>query len=60
VVDLIELDGNPHSEYYKIHEDEIRDKYLESYGFYSNKVLEQIGILGTCIQINHPGRYRSL
>jgi very-short-patch-repair endonuclease len=33
VVDLIELDGNPHGEYYKIHEDEIRDKYLECYGF---------------------------
>jgi hypothetical protein len=26
VVDLIELDGNPHGEYYKVHEDETRDK----------------------------------
>jgi very-short-patch-repair endonuclease len=30
---IIELDGNPHGEYYKIQEDENRDKYLESLGF---------------------------
>ena len=30
---IIELDGAPHGEYYKIQEDENRDKYLESFGF---------------------------
>ena len=30
---IIELDGDPHGEYKKIQEDEIRDKYLESLGF---------------------------
>ena len=29
----IELDGDPHGEYYKIQKDENRDKYLESLGF---------------------------
>jgi very-short-patch-repair endonuclease len=27
---IIEPDGNPHGEYHKIHEDETRDKYMES------------------------------
>ena len=31
---IIELDGAPHGEYYKIHQDEKRDQYLESLGFY--------------------------
>ena len=30
---IIELDGDPHGEYYKIQKDENRDKYLESLGF---------------------------
>jgi very-short-patch-repair endonuclease len=30
---IIELDGDPHGEYHKIEEDEIRDKYLEGLGF---------------------------
>ena len=30
---VIELDGNPHSEYHKIEEDKKRDQYLESLGF---------------------------
>jgi very-short-patch-repair endonuclease len=30
---IIELDGAPHGEYYKIKKDENRDKYLESFGF---------------------------
>jgi very-short-patch-repair endonuclease len=30
---IIELDGDPHGEYNKIHEDENRDKYMESLGF---------------------------
>ena len=30
---VIELDGAPHGEYYKIHEDENRDKFLENIGF---------------------------
>ena len=30
---IIELDGNPHGEYHRIHKDENRDKYLESLGF---------------------------
>ncbi|HUX95647.1 MAG TPA: DUF559 domain-containing protein, partial [Bacteroidales bacterium] len=29
---IIELDGAPHGEYYKIQEDENRDKYLEGFG----------------------------
>jgi very-short-patch-repair endonuclease len=30
---LLILDGDPHSEYHKIEEDEIRDKHLWSLGF---------------------------
>jgi very-short-patch-repair endonuclease len=30
---IIELDGAPHGEYFKIHKDESRDKYIESLGF---------------------------
>jgi very-short-patch-repair endonuclease len=30
---IIELDGDPHGDYYKIQNDENRDKYLESLGF---------------------------
>ena len=30
---IIELDGDPHGEYYKIQKDEIRDNYLVSLGF---------------------------
>jgi len=30
---IIELDGNPHSEYHRIQKDENRDKYLENLGF---------------------------
>ena len=30
---IIELDGDPHGEYHKIQEDEIRDNYLEGFGF---------------------------
>ena len=30
---IIEVDGNPHGEYHRIHKDENRDKYLESLGF---------------------------
>jgi len=30
---IIELDGYPHGEYHKIQEDEIRDNYLEGFGF---------------------------
>jgi very-short-patch-repair endonuclease len=30
---IIELDGDPHSEYHRIQKDEKRDKYLESLGF---------------------------
>jgi very-short-patch-repair endonuclease len=31
---IIELDGDRHGDYQKIQEDEIRDKYLESLGYY--------------------------
>jgi very-short-patch-repair endonuclease len=30
---VIELDGDSHGDYLKIHEDENRDKFLESFGF---------------------------
>jgi very-short-patch-repair endonuclease len=30
---IIELDGDPHGEYFKIQKDENRDKYLENLGF---------------------------
>ena len=30
---VIELDGNPHGEYYKIEKDKERDQYLEDLGF---------------------------
>ena len=30
---VIELDGNPHGEYYKIEKDKKRDQYLEGLGF---------------------------
>ena len=30
---IIELDGDSHGEYHKIQEDEIRDNYLEGFGF---------------------------
>jgi very-short-patch-repair endonuclease len=42
---IIELDGDPHGEYHKIHKDETRDKYLESLGFivlrYENRTVFQ-------------------
>ena len=42
---IIELDGAPHGEYYRIQEDENRDKYIESLGFtvirFENKVVFQ-------------------
>ena len=43
---VIELDGNPHGEYYKIEEDKKRDQYLESLGF-SILRYKQVGISGT-------------
>ena len=43
---VIELDGNPHCEYYKIEEDKKRDQYLESLGF-SILRYKQVGISGT-------------
>jgi very-short-patch-repair endonuclease len=30
---IVELDGEPHGEYHRIHKDENRDNYLESLGF---------------------------
>ena len=30
---VIELDGDSHGEYHKIHKDEIRDRYMEKLGF---------------------------
>jgi len=42
---IIELDGDPHGEYYKIQKDENRDKYLESLGFnvlrFENRIVFQ-------------------
>ena len=42
---IIELDGAPHGEYHRIHEDENRDKYFESLGFtiirFENRVVFQ-------------------
>jgi very-short-patch-repair endonuclease len=42
---IIELDGNPHGEYYKIKTDGNRDKYLESLGFsvlrFENRIVFQ-------------------
>ena len=42
---VIELDGAPHGEYYKIYEDENRDKYIESLGFtvirFENRIVFQ-------------------
>jgi very-short-patch-repair endonuclease len=42
---IIELDGAPHGEYYKIEKDENRDKYIESLGFtiirFENRVVFQ-------------------
>ena len=42
---IIELDGVPHGEYYKIYEDENRDKYIESLGFtvirFENRIVFQ-------------------
>jgi len=43
---VIELDGNPHCEYYKIEEDKKRDQYLESLGFSILKY-KQVAISGT-------------
>jgi very-short-patch-repair endonuclease len=41
----MELDGDPHGEYYKIQKDENRDKYLESLGFnvlrFENRIVFQ-------------------
>jgi very-short-patch-repair endonuclease len=30
---IIELDGNPHGDYFQIHKDENRDKYFENKGY---------------------------
>lgn len=30
---IIELDGNPHGEYIQIERDEVRDRFLESFGY---------------------------
>ena len=42
---VIEPDGNPHGEYYKIEEDKRRDQYLESPGFSILRYI-QVGISG--------------
>ena len=42
---IIELDGDPHGEYQRIQKDAVRDKYIESLGFFvirfENKVVFQ-------------------
>jgi len=42
---IVELDGDPHGEYQKIQNDEIRDLYLESLGFkvlrFENRIVFQ-------------------
>ena len=42
---IIELDGEPHGEYQRIQKDAVRDKYIESLGFFvirfENKVVFQ-------------------
>ena len=42
---IIELDGEPHGEYQRIQKDAVRDKYIESLGFFvirfENKVVSQ-------------------
>ena len=42
---IIELDGDPHGEYIRIQKDAVRDKYIESLGFFvirfENKVVFQ-------------------
>ncbi len=42
---IIELDGDPHGEYYKIEKDEARDQFLESLGYqilrFENRIIFQ-------------------